>query len=229
MINDPVQYDTCDSSDTSGATITDRGSGGNNGTLVNGPTSTTGKIAQALSFNGTSQYVTSGQPITGYPFSLACWFYPTDNSRGQTIFAICNSVGGSTAGRYLLYFLSGSLFLFAQDASANIFLQAVGSVTLNAWNHAVGVFNSSTDFKVYLNDGTPGSGTTSVLFVLPTAVQAAVDADAANYFSGGLDELRVYDRAISSSDVTDLYNFTGATNPLFRRSRSLRAGSRSAA
>src|SRR3990167_283101 len=52
----------------SGATVADSSGNGNTGTLTNGPTWTTGKIGQALSFDGSNDYVDAG---TGSSLNLA--------------------------------------------------------------------------------------------------------------------------------------------------------------
>src|SRR5690606_20679208 len=51
--------------DISGTTAYDRSGSGNNGTLTNGPTPTFGKVGQALSFDGTDDYISVADPASG--------------------------------------------------------------------------------------------------------------------------------------------------------------------
>ena len=65
--------------DISGTTAYDRSSGGNNGTLTSGPTAVKGKVGQALSFDGTDDYVSipdlSLAASTGV--TLSAWVNPS--------------------------------------------------------------------------------------------------------------------------------------------------------
>jgi len=59
-----------------GTTAADSSGNNNNGTLVNGPTWTTGKVGGALSFDGVDDYAslgTSGMPSGSQPFSISVW------------------------------------------------------------------------------------------------------------------------------------------------------------
>ncbi len=77
-----VGYWSFDSGDVSGTTVLDQSGSGNNGTTVNSPKQVPGKLGQALSFNGTSQYV-SLPNNTGYDANsigtITAWIRPTEN------------------------------------------------------------------------------------------------------------------------------------------------------
>ena len=72
----------------SGTTATDSSGNNNNGTLTNGPTWTTGKINNALSFDGTDDYVNAGNPpslnLTS-SFTLSAWVYSNNMSGDRDI------------------------------------------------------------------------------------------------------------------------------------------------
>ena len=85
-----------------GATSTDASGKGNNGSLVNGPAWTTGKINNALSFNGTNNYVNSGDftSLTG-AITVSTWIYATQPpaSEGRTVVSIFRNGGGGCSMR----------------------------------------------------------------------------------------------------------------------------------
>ena len=85
-----------------GATSTDASGKGNNGTLVNGPAWTTGKVNNALSFNGTNNYVNSGDftSLTG-AITVSTWIYATQPpaSEGRTAVSIYRFGGGGCSQR----------------------------------------------------------------------------------------------------------------------------------
>ena len=79
-------------------------------------------------------------------------------------------------------------------------------MTANQWTFGAAVFASATDFKIYRDGGNVGSDTTNVAFGSPTETHIGVDDDPANYFKGSIDDVRMYNRALSAREIYDLYN-----------------------
>jgi hypothetical protein len=68
--------------ETTGSTVADSGSGGNPGTLINGPTFVAGKFGNALQFDGSNDYVeaTGYKGVTGSgPRTMSAWIKTTDD------------------------------------------------------------------------------------------------------------------------------------------------------
>jgi hypothetical protein len=142
----------------SGTTWGDLSRGGNNGTLVNGPTFSSAN-GGSLVFNGTNQYA-SVLNTTGINFTLACWISTTATSltgtnawQGNGI--IWSDVAG-TASDFVLAILNNQISWFTgnPDSSLN------GSTILNtgAWFYITAVKNGSGSSKqVYVNGESQGS------------------------------------------------------------------------
>lgn len=222
-IDDPLLYYTNDSADVSGATITDRGSGGNNGTLVNSPGSVAGHTGEALSFNGTNQSINSGHAtnLDVTTFTLACWFkatsVPSAGSGGGSrwFFGKDTNTGRSFAYGINYDFSHNLAALQIQINGTNYGGSSVGAGTAitvdGLWHHATLTYDGTN--VVYYLDGVPDG---SAAGATPAATATDLLIGARGYpsfegrFAGSLDEVRIYDRALSASEVTDLYNFTGA-------------------
>jgi hypothetical protein len=234
-INDPILYYTCDSADTIGSTITDRGSGGNNGTLAGSPGSATGKIKQALTFNGSSQYVTAGTPtaldITG-AITVSAWIYPTSLPTGGddgTPSHYANIIEKGYDGlneQYAMSLQGGNIGWYTYGGSTNLIhgmKTSYGtSISVNTWTHVCGTYDGSA-WNIYINGAAFASVTDSqgpIHASAPFSVGAAsINGAFQRFFTGSLDEVRVYSRALSSTEVAALYAYTGAFSHLLRLRR----------
>jgi subtilisin family serine protease len=209
--------------DEGSGTIAYDSAGDNDGQLVNGPAWTTGQIDGALSFDGTNDYVTVGSPanldnLPLYNLTISAWIYD-EHSTGETwgtIFGTYVSPNGwsfrtisnATGDRslYLQVPFSGN----NQSAWAT-YHSSYGTILGNTWHHVVGVWDSSTKTAKLYIDGAettyqtanPGVGAynsdasnNKEMGRLPLAVQ---------YFNGIIDDVRIYNQALSAEEILQLY------------------------
>lgn len=201
--------DTVWTSDTVATTL-DKSGNGNTGTLTNmakATSPTVGKIGQGLFFDGTDDYIPLSDTAALSPgsnnFSISAWFNTADPAVTQAIY----SNFGTTA--FILLRVSGTArFLSSDDASQGG--NAVGATTLlpGIWYHVVGIRNGVSTY-VYLNgvlDGTGGTnlGTLTITGNTPPAIGRQNNAGS-QYFVGKIDEIRIYNRALSLNEIKQLY------------------------
>jgi concanavalin A-like lectin/glucanase superfamily protein/putative pyrroloquinoline-quinone binding quinoprotein len=205
--------------DGSGTTAADS-SGKNPGTLINGPTWTTGKIGQALSFNRTSlQYVSvpHNAAFNPFPITVAAWFKTpgysqpmgivTKRAAGAGLQGWDLYVGGTT-GKLTADYYAGSL------TERTLFTSTL-SVNDDSWHHGVMVVDASGTLTLYADGAALGSapwGDASPVVTTSTNDLriGSQPSSAEPYFLGLIDEVRVYNRALSATDVAELY---AATTP----------------
>ena len=135
--NGLVGFWSFDEKDMAGVKSYDRSGQGNDGTLTNGPVRTFGKIGQALSFDGSSAYVSAGN-VTSNLKSISFWVKP-DSTTDQII-----GLGGSGA---LGGFVSVGTLGTANDTTADTSFTLTPSATLNSGN--IGILIIAKD-----NEGT---------------------------------------------------------------------------
>jgi len=183
--------------------------GSNNGTLLNGPTFTTGKLGQAISLDGSNDgvRVTPTGSLTGN-FTVAVWAKPnastgkiigTRSPNGQSFdMGIGSGYGGvhSDIGDGTNWINTGA------DATL--------SVTNNTWYHIVEVV-TNTGYTIYVNGTQAGSGSwasnTPLLYDANHVIAIGnSDENGVENFTGLLDDVRIYNRALSAADVYALYN-----------------------
>ena len=213
-----VGYWTFDGKDTNWNTnkTNDLSGQGNTGTITNMSTSTApaaGKIGQAFKFDGVDDYVDTGISsetlFSNTTFSISIWAKNTNPSKsmlfgkGGYSYGVIALLGGSAQIRGL----SGS-DIRNEDGAIN---------TLDGnWHHLVYVFTTNTvtaasnNVHIYI-DGVlhDGSLSTSYTYKPATGVSFTIGArrEASHelYFSGSLDEVRIYNRALSLPEISALY------------------------
>lgn len=197
-----------DGKDISGTTVYDRSGGGVNGT-ISGATKTIGKVGQALKFNGTSDTVSlSASPtLVGNNFTLASWVKPElPQASGMVIYNGDDAAGygigvGATGDG------SGSILfgLYGQVA----WLDSGATLTNGRWTHIAMVRRDNTTY--FYIDGVQDDTTFSSTPGFPTATKASIGFvyNTSNapfrYYKGLVDEARVYNRALSATEIKQLY------------------------
>ncbi len=175
--------------ETSGTTASD--SSGNNytGTLVNGPVWTTGKIGNALSFDGVNDYVSANIPSLS-SITISAWVRtPIPGSTLRIIDANWTVP--------LLRFDNSSVQFIG-----NVFLTSNTTFLANQWYHLVAV-GDANGHKLYVNGSLDNSNSTAYTASNgnPILIGGSLDL-----FNGLIDDVRVYNRALSQSEIQTLYN-----------------------
>ena len=218
-VDDPIAHWKLDEGS---GTIAYDSAGTNNGTLVNGPIWTTGQINGALSFDGVNDYVDVGDPPDGSldfgagdSFTIAAWIKWNKTVYDQRDATIVHKVrtdsGGYNHEGYSLKVWMGTLFFgFGDIGGARTQIRGVTDVNDNTWYHVVGVRDTATD-KVYVyvdggSDATPVTDTTTSTLANSNRFGIGRTQDYyQTYFGGIIDDVRVYNRALSAEEVRELY------------------------
>jgi len=198
--------------ETSGTAPADSSMYGHTGGTVNTPTidtdvpTTQFTNARSLTFNGTSQYVNIGNPaILDNQFTdqitLSAWIKP------NTIFGFHTIVGKSNNAGHIDPYYNWALIQAGDAASCRIgatsLLASAGTVTSGSWQHFTCIYNGST-IKLYKNGAeiasTPKTGN-MLTSTRDVRIGGRDTTSLAEYFSGSIDEVRIYGRAISTADV----------------------------
>jgi hypothetical protein len=177
--------------------------GSNNATAFSGATTIAGKIANAGNFNGSSYAQTVNNiGITGsQPRSISFWFNQASMSNRNVVGFGTNSFGNLFD--VLLYNgeLIGHFWGAGQDT-----IGSGSAYTTGVWNHGVITYNGSV-VTIYLNGQTGGQKTISINTGASNLRIGAGMYDAGyNTFNGQVDDVRVYNKALSIEEIQDLYN-----------------------
>ncbi|MDD5750130.1 MAG: LamG domain-containing protein [Candidatus Pacebacteria bacterium] len=202
------------------------GQTGNPGRLVNpdaSPATSTmwseGKYGCALSFDGTDDYVNLGDTgnLNGSPgITISAWVYPKSTAN-QTILQRGNSATGVTNAYSLFLYATDEIRFRVSTVSTGSGTSAVLETTnspitnLNQWYHVIGIYSDSDDtMRIYVNGVQRSSSNVSASGLL---VDGADDRKIGNvvaspniFFNGLIDDVRIYNYALTAQQIKTLYN-----------------------
>jgi len=189
--------------DGSGASARDDSGCGNTGALQNMSNMdwVTGKSGYAVEVNGINEYIDCGNDtsLQVTTQTISAWIKTAVD--GTYIYGSRNdSVGGGN-----LWITGGKLqFILNSTQSAS----ASTTVTDDVWHHVCVTFDDDTKAVKYFVDGNPdGTSTNAATFVhtVDKLVGFRVSGNAGHHFDGCIDELRVYNRVLTQTEITWLY------------------------
>ncbi len=193
----------------SGTTATDSAGGDNTGTHAGSPTPiySSGIKGSALDFGGgddDSVNVADAANLdfgTG-DFSVSFWF--KSDSAGGDERLVGKGEGGGLPGFALYNDSFGDTNFLVSDGTSSITLSGSGYQD-NNWHHVTAV-RSGNSFELYIDDVMVDSGSASIGSVDndQDLIMGASSGGATEY-DGLLDEVRIFDRALSTADIGELY------------------------
>jgi len=196
--------------------VKDSSGKGNNGTASGDPLHVQGLpgYGKALSFDGLNDYV--DLPIGSLLSTLnsstfAAWVYITNTAHAwQRVFVFGNpGAAGANPNTYMfLTSNNGSQVVRFAIRTAAVNEQAVNApaALTTGWHHVAVVIDSATMRLQLYQDGTPAAGGATTLLPKDLGVttqnwlgRSQWTADP--FFGGSVDELHIYNRALSESEV----------------------------
>jgi len=200
----------------SGTIAADSSGNGNDGTLKNGPVwIRNGKIGGALSFDGVNDFVDLGPMniIAGGSgndgLTISIWFNADSMSGcGPRLISKAITSTSQSAHWWMVSFCNNLLrFRLKTDGSTATFIANSGTLQTSVWTHAAVTYDGKT-VKIYKDGLEVGSAGKSGTISTSDSVQANIgrNPEGSNHYNGSLDEVRIYNRALSHSEIQDLFN-----------------------
>ncbi len=197
--------------------VYDRSGQGNNGYFVNGATSTAktiGKLGQALTFDGTDDYVDIGdQSIYDFGtsnFSVTGWVKTIATGEKAVIAkrTVCNEESFWNIRK-----TPGNQFSFEidEDAGGTDHATATGGPTINdgVWHHFAGV-REGVVAKIYVDGVFAASASSAGITNISNTASVSIGNGVCGALNAQIDDIRIYNRALTGSEVTQIYNMGGS-------------------
>jgi hypothetical protein len=188
--------------ETVGNTASDSSGNNNAGTLINGPAwNGAGRVGGAVSFDGVNDYVSLGNPaslIPGNSITLAAWVKLNDLSINRFFFA---KYAGPTP-TFMRYERNQGIKCVVGGTG----VVAPASIVTGQWYHAACTYDGAT-VRVYVNGVQVASAAKTGAIADAVGIDWAIGAGiAANsvplgFMNGLVDEVRLYNRALTPADV----------------------------
>ncbi len=199
----------------------------NNGTILGGVSTGAGKVGSALQFNGIDGYVVipATPSLNVQSFTFEGWIYPADVETRRSI--IEYTQGGVLTGAHIALGTRGSLSpapgaIYANvrgaDFSEHVLASPENTLRKSEWQHIALTYDQTTGLSRLFVNGTIvssanfGSFTprTSLPLYLGTRPRESSDYNGAPPFAGYIDELTLYNRALSPEDISAIYHADSA-------------------
>jgi len=191
----------------SAAEVKDTTSNGNDGDAKNGASPAIGKLGQGFGFDGEDDYIAvadSNSLDIKDAITVSAWVKYSSLNKWDRILGKRGSTRSYSLGRdNNTNEYSFALKLESGDRKG---ITSNTKITTNQWRHIVGVWNGST-MKLYV-DGTKESVRSFAGTLISNASNLNIgrNGDDGGYeLDGDIDNVRIYDRALSGDEVEKLY------------------------
>ncbi len=193
----------------------------NNGSIIGGSSWVSGQMGNALNFNGTNSSVDIPSnsiinPGTGN-FSIAFWMKTTSTGSATLVgknpylpngYAVyyANSIGGIKAS------------MIMPDNTTYV-IQSTETVTDNQWHFITATFDRTGNIILYIDGAQKSSlamSGSSGININPTNT-LRIGNGGGSYFSGNIDDVRLYSEALTSQNISDLYTGTNVSSGMIMR------------
>ena len=183
-----------------GVTVTDEGPHGQTGIIRGGPETVEGKFGTGLKFDGEADYLTApGSDHLDLTDRITFSFWVKPKNR-QTL----NLLGKS--GAYYFWFRDEQIH-FTLFNNGEKFGQTPAEIPLGEWTHITGVYEKGKGVKVYKNGtlaGERGPYHKDIEVSNGSLRVGYLNDWADSYFAGTIDELRIYEVALSQQEIKAL-------------------------
>jgi hypothetical protein len=172
----------------------------------------------AYDFDGTNDYIDCGSILGGLTeFSLNCWVKPTDGDAYQHFI---QKQFLSSAEPFVLKVRGQDSKLSVESTNNNVTQLASTSSTSPLpdvqWSHVCGQLDGNT-YELYIDGVLVASNTYSPSVVGnnsgSVSIGAGRGASVVGYTAGLMDDVRIYDRALTQAEITHLATSRGVLGP----------------
>ena len=204
--------------ETAGGIAHDSSGNGNDGTLMGDPQWVAGKSGGGLEFNGSSDYVEvpfseSLRVLNQGDFSFAAWFRPDEiPTEYKTIFQQGDDAAGGPGRTWLLVHNSNDIrsSLGGAPTSSGVGIEA------GEWYHGVVVVTEGGDtdsVQLYVNGEPAGASREDSMEDSEGVFYIGTHKALANMWYGLLDDIRIYNHALSEVEIWKLATGPKASKP----------------
>jgi len=183
--------------------------GNNNGTLVGGATYANGEVGQAFLFDGSSGYVSipdsASLDVATTNITIELWLKVNQTTPNSDWRGIVSK--GNLSWQLEGIQGSGAIAFTINPTDPGLF--GTRNVNDGLWHHVAGVYDGSYLY-IYVDGSLDTSTPTTTTFVAQTNDPLLLGANPHSplpyYFNGLVDEVSVYDRALSAQQIQGIYN-----------------------
>jgi hypothetical protein len=186
--------------EATGTTALDSSGNGYTGKLEGPARTRSGRFGRALSLDGVNDMVTVAAELHASRVTVEAWVYPTALSGWRSV-VMKEAQNGLVFGLYAhdnQPHPAMTVGVERVDYSAG----GLAALPLNAWSHLAATYDGTT-IRLYVNGIETGTATgAGALPESANPLRIGGNSVWGEYFKGRIDEVRIYDRALSAAEIT---------------------------
>jgi hypothetical protein len=183
--------------------------GGNTLALQNGAAFGTGRVGQSLAFDGTGEYASAadGPSLRPHNFTLEGWVEFNESGTSFYEGIVAKRVGFDGYDSYGIYRGNGTILGHVGTMDSEASIECPFTPTPGVWYHIAYVYDDDSDTQGLFVDGVQrASGTVTMSPAYDSQDVLLAPPDVFDLFSGSIDEMTLYDRALPASTIDSLYH-----------------------
>ncbi|MBI2545444.1 MAG: LamG domain-containing protein [Candidatus Aenigmarchaeota archaeon] len=196
----------------------------NNGTLSNGAVWASSIAGNSIQFDGLDDYVNASNSnsldISGTGLTLAAWVKINNTAGTGTTERIISKTSGDGSEQYELLYTSDShgvpnkFRLDVKTSNGLVSVYTATTYTSGTWIHVAGRYNNSY-IAIFIN-GTEVNGASQSGSISSTSSEVDIGrlATGGQLFNGTIDEVRIYNTNISTSEIQSIGSLPPTVNIL---------------
>ena len=162
----------------------------------------------AFSFNGSSSYIeATSTPVTAEPFTMVCWFNPTNVSTDGALMSIGNSAGSNRFQMNMNGATGGDTIAISSVGASTATSSSTNLFTANTWHHAAAVCASNASRTIYLNgvQGNPNTTPVTVAGVNNIMIGGRWQSGNRGFFvNAKIAEVAIWNVVLTNREITSL-------------------------
>lgn len=178
----------------------------NHGLLHNGVGFAPGEVREAFAFDGVDDFISvpyaPDWAFGANAFTLEMWASFSGIS-GSPALVACDA-GGGPLNKWIFWLNGGVLQLHVNGGTPTYISSAPFTPTEGQWYHLV-LTRNGNNFTFFVNGSVYSSIVSSVSIPAANAPLSIGNAEGNFFFDGMLDEVRIYNRALSASEIQAIY------------------------
>jgi hypothetical protein len=162
----------------------------------------------AGTFDGSTDYVLNNQTVNIPVVTVSAWIYASSYPGAKArIVGFTSGNNGVNYDKEILIDPNGKIYFYVFTNTSLTTSAPTNPIPINQWVYVVGTANGTTAIA-YVNGAQVGSvaaGNTFASYTSPDILIGGYEASD-GYFKGLIDDVRVYNRALSAAEIQETYN-----------------------
>ena len=187
--------------------VVDSSGKGNDGVITSATSTSAGRWSSAYDFDGIDDKINITQPnwnLLNTSITVSVWAKPNIVNSWTQAGLLTKRVNGGNQWDLGITNIGNVRFNVFNVTDSYSYAYG-GTAEAGKWNHIVGTYDNA-NIKVYLNGvQVHTSPWTSPISGAATNICAGVEITNGRYFNGTIDEIRIYNRSLSDSEIKELY------------------------